>query len=267
MENTHQGHHKEIVHKALAFLLITLSLLALSLLANSLKYQKFIGGDSLSTISVSGKGEINAPADVATFSFSIVEEAKTVKVAQDVSSKKMSAILDFLDKSQVNKKDIKTGSYNFYPKYDYKRYSCGAGSVCPPTKKVLRGYEVSQSVDVKIRDLDSVGKIFAGVAELGATNLGSLQFIIEDEEGLKAQARKLAIDNAKQKAKKLAEDLDAKVIRVVSFSESEGYTAYPYYKTAVLESAVYGADSASSPEIPAGENKISSNVNITYEIR
>lgn len=267
MENKHlhEHHKKGMVHKALALFLVVFSILGLSLIANSMKYQKFIGGDSLSTISVSGKGEVYASADIATFSFSVVEESKTVKEAQEASSKKMASILDFLDKSEIDQKDIKTSSYNFYPQYDYQRYSCTTEGICPPSQRVLRGYEVSQSVDVKIRDLDSVGKVFAGVAQLGATNLGSLQFVIEDEEDLKAEARKLAIDNAKEKAEKLAKDLNAKIIRVVSFNESEGYIAYPMYKTVTLESA--SSDSYVEPSLPSGENTISSNVNITYEIR
>ena len=75
-----------------------------------------------------------------------------------------------------------------------------------------------------------------------------------------------AIEDAKEKAKVLSRDLGVRLGRVASFSESGNY--YPYYATANLYKAEDATQSSAPlPELPKGENTISSDVTITYEIR
>jgi uncharacterized protein YggE len=91
-------------------------------------------------------------------------------------------------------------------------------------------------------------------------------FTIDKEDVLKEQARKMAIDEAKEKAEKLSKDLGVKLVRIVSFSENNGGYGMPMYYDKEM-SAVSSAGRAPAPELPTGENKIISNVTITYEIR
>ena len=97
--------------------------------------------------------------------------------------------------------------------------------------------------------------------------MSSLNFTIDDEEELKREARREAINDAEKKARELAKDLGVRIIRVVNFSESGGYP--PIARFAVAESFALddGARGAPAPEIPVGESKITSRVSITYEIR
>jgi len=79
--------------------------------------------------------------------------------------------LDFLKTSNVLEKDIKTSNASFYPKYDFVYTTdvvCGA-LTCPPrpTKQVISGYTASESITVKIRNTDDVGKIIEGLGTLG----------------------------------------------------------------------------------------------------
>jgi hypothetical protein len=254
------------VKKMLGLVLLVLAIFLVFKTLNTIKEYRFIGGGvaATNTINVSGEGEVFAVADIAEFSFSVVEERGTVDEAQKIGAQKVNAILDFLKDSEIKEKDIKTTNYNVYPRYDYVRKNCVNG-FCPEGERVLKGFEVSQSISVKVRDTEDAGTILSGVGEREATNISGLSFTIDDEEDLQDEARKQAIEDAQEKAKQLAKDLGVKLVRVVNFSE---FGSQPQYKTfGIAEVAMMSDAGGGVPEIPVGENKITSNVSITYEIR
>lgn len=259
--------NNKIVRPAILVLFLLSAFLAAKTI-NELKSYSFIGGGVpvSNTVTVSGEGEAFAVADIASFSFSVIEEAKTVDVAQKAATEKMNRALAFL-KENVEDKDIKTTSYNIYPKYEYTRQICNQFS-CPPSNSVLVGYEVSQTISVKVRDTEKAGEILSAIGALGVSNVSGLSFTIDDEEKVAREARKEAIDDAKQKAKELSKDLGVRLVRVVNFNESNGGFPYPSYMK--MESAMDAGGFGGGgpiPEIPMGENKVTSNVSITYEIR
>ncbi|KKR31754.1 MAG: hypothetical protein UT65_C0018G0008 [Parcubacteria group bacterium GW2011_GWF2_39_8b] len=217
-------------------------------------------------IAVTGTGEILAIPDTGSFSFSVVEEAKGVQDAQTKASKKINTIILALKDMGVSEKDIKTTSYNSYPKYEYRGTVCTQSypSYCPPSKQVLIGYEVSQSVSVKIRKIEDSGAILTKVGDLGVSNISGLDFVIDEVEKVQAEARDKAIALAKAKAKVLSKSLGIKLKRIVNFYE-QGNGSPIYYG---MEARGMGGDIMPStpPQIPVGENKVVSNVTITYEI-
>ena len=261
--------HDRRVRGTIILVLLLLSTFLFVKTISEIKEYRYIGGGvpAHNTITVQGTGEVFAVADTAEFSFSIIEEDSTVDVAQEAAAEKINTILEYLEDQDVDEKDIKTTNYSVYPRYEYTRIVC-VTSPCPPSgERTLRGFEVNQSILVKVRDTDEAGKILSAVGELGATNISGLNFTIDDEEGLKKEARSEAIDNARDKAKELSKDLGIRLVRVVSFSESRG-DVYPRYAfdDAIAE-ASFGIGGGTSPDIPVGENKITSFVSITYEIR
>jgi uncharacterized protein len=262
----HCGFAGSRVKKMLVLVLLVLAIFLVFETLNTIKEHRFIGGGvaATNTINVSGEGEVFAVADIAEFSFSVVEERDTVDEAQKIGAQKVNAILDFLENSEIEETDIKTTNYNVYPRYDYIKKDCVNG-FCPNGERVLKGFEVSQSISVKARDTEKAGSILSGIGELGATNISGLNFTIDDEEELQDEARKSAIEDAQEKAKQLAKDLGVRLVRVVSFSE---FGSQPQFKTfAVAEMAMMDSAGGGIPEIPLGENKITSSVSITYEIR
>lgn len=216
------------------------------------------------TIAFSGHGEVTAVPDIASVYFTISKEAKTVKEAQNLVSKIEKKSLDFLKENNILDKDIKTSSSSFYPKYEYQYPDRMPCIDCRPGKNILTGYEVSESITVKVRNTDDVGKIIEGLGTLGVSDLSGPNFSIDNEEGLKADARKKAIDDAKEKAKILAKDLGVRLGKIVSFNESQDYPMPLYGKAMMNESA---ARDSVAPSLPKGENTISSDVTITYQIR
>ena len=169
------------------------------------------------TISVRGEGEIFARPDIGQFSFAVRAEGEDAASAQELSAESVNAIVEYLKEAGVEEKDIKTQNYNLNPRYRYEERVCVSGSFCPPGEQVVDGYEVSQSVVVKVRDIDRAGDLISGVGDRGATNISSLQFTIDDETVLKAEARAEAIADAMEKAEQLADDLDVKLVRMVGF--------------------------------------------------
>ena len=241
-------------------------------IVSGIKEFRFIGGGPppTNTISLEGQGEVFAKPDIALFNITIREEAKDVGEAQTKATAKEKAALDFLGKNGIEKKDIKTENYSSYPKYDYGRpcYNVGMGLPCSSEIPKIIGYEVSENISVKVRDLTKTGVIMSGLGNLGIGELNGPNLSIENEDELKAEARKVAIEEAKAKAKSLSKDLGVHLVRIVNFYENGDYPVY--YNFAKAETTAMDAGSsapAPAPELPTGQNKITSKVTITYEIR
>lgn len=249
--------------KAIMWSLVVLTIFLAGKAINEFRKYPTIGKDlpTMNTISVSGEGEVVAVPDVATFSLTVTEESLEVNVAQTNSANTINAVTEYLEKNSVNKKDIKTVGYNIYPRYEYtKDYT----KPYPyPEKRNLVAYVVSQSVEVKIRKIADAGKIIGGLGEIGVTEISALNFGFDKDETLKAEARKKAVTEAKEKARTIARDLGVSLGRLVSYNE---FGDYPI---------LYGrggdgislAKEMSAPSITPGESKINSTVNLTYEIK
>lgn len=262
---------KTKLFKALTVFAMLGTVLVGAMVITEVKAYRFIGGgvSATNTISVSGEGEVFAAPDIANISFTVREESKKVSDAQDKVTAKIKVALADVRKIGVADKDIKTQNYSSYPKYEWQEgtVSC-MGLNCPPYrpgKQIIVGYEVSQTVTIKVRDLEKVNALVDGLATAGVTEMQGPNFAIDKEDDLKAKARKQAIDKARAKAEVLARDLGVTLVRIVSFSEDGNY---PIYTRAgmVNEKADFGTGGA-MPELPQGEEKITSNVTVTYEIR
>jgi hypothetical protein len=218
--------------------------------------------EAKNTITVSATGEVYSKPDLALTSFSVVTTAKTVADALAENTQKMNAVIEAVKAQGVEDKDLKTVSFNIYPKYEwYNANTCL--TPCPNGRQVLVGYEVSQSLQVKIRDLTKVGAVIETAAQEGANQISGLQFTIDNEDALQKEAREKAILEARTKAKELAKELDVRLGRVTNFSEASSYPYY-YRTEAAIPSAKGGGDGLA---IETGENKIEVSVTITYEIR
>lgn len=271
--------YKRNLYVAVLVLLVVLSFLFAMQFFSELRAYGLIGSKDLGTITLSGHGEVQAIPDIANVYFSISKDAKTVEEAQDAVAKIEKASLDFLRTSGVEDKDIKTSNASFHPKYEYRKAVCpeiplGFGTegvtsapsyYCPEGKQVIIGYTASESITIKIRQTDDVGKIMQGLGSLGISNLNGPNFAIDNEDSLKAEARREAIQDAKEKAEILAKDLGVSLGKVANFNESGNYPGPMMYKADMM--GVSASAERIPAEIPKGENTISVDVTITYEIR
>lgn len=235
----------------ISVLLIVFIAFLISCIGNNIKS---IDNDNM--ITVTGLGEVHAIPDIALIDISVLTEAKTVKDAMLENTKKMNSIINSLkEEMKIDEKDIKTTNFNIYPKYEWRQES---------GERILVGYEISQNINVKIRDLNIAGDITQKVVDLGANNVSNLTFTFDDDEKLKQEARTIAINNAKEKAKILEKDLGIKMVKIVNFSENS-YIPSVYRTTSSMKIMEEAAGSA--PMFEAGENTINSNVSITYIIK
>jgi hypothetical protein len=216
------------------------------------------------TISVSGTGEAFSVPDIATFSFGASATGKTVDDAQKQVTTIINAALAKVKKLGVEDKDVQTIDYSANPKYEYNQIVCVAYP-CPPGKQTLVGYEVRETISVKVRKVADAGTILGAIGGTGVTDVSGLSFTVDDPSKVEAEARTKAIADAKSKAEELAKELGVRLVRIVSFSENGGGYPQPMFLKADMATGMGGASSA--PSIPVGQNKVTSNVSITYEIR
>lgn len=267
MEDKIEMLRKGRVAKMLALFLGVLSVFFIFKTINEIKTGATIGytNAAVNTIQVSGQGEVTPKPDIATFSYSVTETAATPSAAQKLAADKSNKVLDYLKKQGIADKDIQTQDYSSNPKYEYSQPVCIAYP-CPSGKQTLVGYEVSQTVTVKVRDIAKAGDILAGVGEFDVQNISGLSLTVENQKALERQAREKAIADARAQAEALAADLGVSITRIVGFSENGNYPAPVYFAKAVMADSV-GGSAPRAPEIATGENKVTSNVSITYEIR
>lgn len=255
------------IEKNQKLILVISILLGIFLIASTVKVMResrFVGSglNATNTISVSGQGKVEKSPDTARVSFSVRVEKKILKEAQGEVSSKIDSVKKELIAIGIEEKYIKTDSYNSYPQYDYPRCY---GSVCPSSNPTLRGYEVSHSITVSIKDLEKVDTVLGVLGKVGVTDISGPNFGFEDDKIIAREARDAAISDAKAEAEKLAKSLGVKIVRIVSFSETgSGYPVPMYSRDMVLGAKL---ETSSSPVIPVGVQKVESNVTIVYEIR
>ena len=246
-------------------LIIVVSLFTVAKFINEVKGSSYVGrgNQPANVISVTGTGDVLAVSDIASLTVNLTKDGKTAKEAQDLLNESITKTLAYLKGEKIEDKDIKSEYGGLTPKYSYSQPVCIIYP-CPTRDPVIIGYTATQSITIKVRVVDNASIIRTGLAGLGITDISGPTFSIDNEEGFKDQARSKAIIDAKGKAETLAKELGVKLGKVVNFSENS-VGGYPMYAAKVMMDSVSSAVPA--PILPKGENKITSDVTITYEIR
>jgi uncharacterized protein len=220
------------------------------------------------SITVTGTGKASAVPNIASINFTVQETALAVSDAQEKATKKTNAALSMLKEMKIEEKDITTSGYNVNPQYANQPICYGG--ICPPqTAPKITGYQVNQSIEVKVRDIGKTGDILSKLGSLEIQNIYGPNFTLDDDSAIVSEARGKAIGDAQEKAKQLAKQLGVSLGSVLNFcDENCSYNSDPRY----MKESVMGADSMNVrtggvPQIPVGEQKMLKVVQITYEIR
>ncbi len=203
------------------------------------------------TITISAEGKVTASPDTAKIQLSVVTDGKTADEVQQKNSQDMNKVTDFIKSSGVEIKDIKTTYYNLYPKYDYVN-----------GRQISAGYTLSQTLEVKIRDLKKTGEILTGAVVRGANQVSGVEFFVDDPDNLKAQAREQAFGKAQTKAQELAKLAKVRLGKVITFSES--FSGQP---PIFLEKSLGYGGGGPAPDIQSGSQEITVSVNVVFEIK
>jgi len=204
---------------------------------------------------VTGLGEITVVPDVATLRIGIVAQEASVSEAQAQAASAMGKLIDTLRENGVAKKDIQTQHFSIQKVTRWDRES---------EQEIVIGYQVSNMVLAKIRDLDKTGAIIDAAAVAGGdlTRIDSISFSVEDPSEYYQEVRGKAMQDARAKAEQLAELGGVKLGKPTYISEG---AVSPIYPRAVYEK-VAGAPAQAETSISPGEMDISLNVQVVYAI-
>jgi uncharacterized protein YggE len=204
-------------------------------------------------LTVNGFGKVVAPNDIAITTIGYSNVDKDVTTAYQINKKVRENIVADLKKLGIAAKDLQS-DYSITPEYSYTDKG-----------QELKGYRVTASVTVKIRDLTKISEVFDAGVKYGANQVSGLTFSIDDAENLKAEARLKALADARSKATILAKNLGERLVSVASYTEYDNTEYRPYNDMAKNVMAAPGAQVPGQESIPGGTKDVSMNVSITYE--
>ncbi len=253
---------------AAAFALTFLALFLLVATLGEIMNLKYIGAgiQPTDTIVVNGEGKVTAKPDTATFTFTVDNTAADVATAQSKSTTQANTIISYLESAGIDESDIQTTDYSINPQYQYSDQACPAYGYCPPQKQTISGYEVSQTDTVKVTDITKAGTLLAGVGQRSVSDVSGLTFSVSNQQDLENQARDMAITDAQSNAQDLAKALGVSIVSVVGYNDNQVTPVTPMYAMA-SNAAAPAAEAVPTPTIPAGQNTITSDVSVTYQIR
>lgn len=247
-----------------------LTMLALFLLVKTFDALSLFGqgqNPQINTITVTGDGKSSATPDIAKISFTVQESAADVKSAQDAATKKANDAIAAMKTLGIADKDVTTSDYNVSPQYASSGPDCPPGALCPQYRvltNTISGYQVSESVEVTVRDTSKAGDVVAKLGSLGVQNVSGPNFTFDDDNGVMNDARANAIKNAHDKAVELAKELGVSLAEVVSYSD-QGGGIFPMFDKAVSAQSTSGM--APMPNLPVGEQQRTVTVQVTYRIK
>ncbi len=203
-------------------------------------------------ITVSGHAELKVKPDVAFVSFAVTTQSRDQVEAVKANAVRTTTVMNVLIKSGIANSDIETEFCTVSPDYDY--------NANPP---VLTGYQVTNSIQVKIRDMAKAGLIFDKAIQMGATSADGLSFDLADKNRAQGEALVAAVANARSKADLIAGASGVELGRVISINESPTQPPPPIFAPRMAMAAA-----ASAPQTPISpqEITISADVVATYAI-
>lgn len=204
-------------------------------------------------LDIVAEGEVSRRPDVVTIGAGVVTQAATAGEAMTENARRMTATIAALRKAGVAERDIQTSSINLNPQYRY-------GENVPP---VITGYQASNQVSVRFRDVARSGTILDALVAQGANQINGPSFALDKPEAALDEARAQAIATARARAELYAKAAGMTVRRIVSISEAGGGAPQP----PIMMMSMRGkAESADTP-VQAGEQKMTVSVAVSFELQ
>jgi uncharacterized protein YggE len=196
-------------------------------------------------ITVTGTGTVETVPDQAEFTLGVSSKGATAREALAANSERMRHVLDALSAAGVAKEDIRTQDVSVSQSYS------NDGRV--------DGYSAHNSVSVKIRNLDQAGSVLDAASNAGANDIYGPTLTRSDEDELQAKALRAAVDDARAKARVLADAAGVQLGSVTAINESGDGTPMPYFADTLSKRA---------PEAPIepGKQDIQATVTVTFAI-
>ena len=195
---------------------------------------------------------VEAEPDIVTVGAGVTTQARTAVEAMRLNATAMTAVVDRIKQLGVAERDIQTTGINLGAMYDYNQQT---------QRQVFRGYQASNRVSVKLRQIDRTGEVLDALVAAGATDLSGPDWSIDDDTAARAQARRQAMETARAQGLEYARAAGYSDIRVLEISETIApQPPMPYLRAVRAEAA-----DASTPVQP-GMVQAGVTVRVTYEL-
>ena len=234
-------------------LLLALSLaLGTSMTAHAAPSSPSIAAPAEGTLlNISANAEATRVPDVATLSAGVVTQAADGNAAMRQNAEQMARVVAAIRKAGIAERDVQTSGINLNPQYRY------AENEAPR----ITGYQASNTVNVKVRDIARLGQVLDALAAQGANQINGPSFQIDDPEPVQDEARVAALKKAQARAETYARSLGLRVRRIVSISEGGGGGFHP-----VPVMAMAKADRLESTPVSPGETTLSVSLDVVFEL-
>lgn len=195
---------------------------------------------------------VNARPDTVEISAGVTTDAATAVEAMRLNAAEMNRVIQRIRALGIDKDDVQTTGINLGARYDYDQAT---------QRQVFRGYQASNRVSVKLRDVAATGRVLDALVAAGATDISGPSFSLENDEQAKAQARQAAVRKAEQMARQYAQWSGYTGVRVLKISEA----LYRNPPMPMMRMEAAQAADASTPVAP-GMVGSSVTVSVTYEM-
>jgi len=196
-------------------------------------------------VTVTGEASVSVAPDTAVIRIGVTTLGKNAREASETNAKQMTAVLAAIEGSGIPDRDVQTSLLSVQPKYDPNKGGTAR----------LTGFQVTNRVTVKIRDVDALPAILDRAIGAGANEMSGIEFVVSEQSKMLDQARSEAIADARRKAELYAQAAGAKIGAVVSISEEGGSPTPRPVRQAMRASAV--------PVAP-GEQELRAMVTVSY---
>ena len=205
-------------------------------------------------ITATGEGKVYLAPDTAYIYIGVHTESGSVGTALTDNTKQAQAVADALKELGVDPKDVQTSAFNVYPQQQYDKDGQ------PTTIK----YMVDNTINVTVRDLSNLGQILDTVVRSGANNISGISFDVKDKPAAIAEARKLAIEDARTTAQYLASSAGVELGNLDTISVYSNSGPVP-----VFEGKGGGASASVAASVPvsSGQLVIIMDATLIYEIK
>ena len=154
----------------------------------------------------SGTASVDATPDIATLAIEVSVSSKDAAQAKKQVDERVAQYFDFLQKNNIEKKDISAANLRTQPEYHYLKTG----------ESVLKGYRAVRQVQVTLRQLDKLNELLDGALKSGLNEIRAVELGVAKPDVYREQARQKAIENATQQAESLAKGFHAKLGPVYS---------------------------------------------------
>jgi uncharacterized protein len=213
----------------------------------------------MSLVYVTGRGSVRVPPDMASAVIGIEVERPTLAEAQEEATAQATAIIGAIKSAGIAEEDIRTTSFNVRVVRERDRDE-GRGE-----RGEVRGFQVSNAVEVTVRALDSLGRILDDAIAAGANEVRQINLSVSDPAQAATQARTRAVEDARAKADELASAAGMVVSRVVTISEFFSPSSAPIEMATAIADASGELSRAEVP-IAIGTDEVAVEIEVTYEL-